>query len=66
MMDDKLRAYLAFLLLASLRDQNVHRHAAMVEWRTAFTPREDGATEARDAEVRTGPLQWGGAGLRDV
>lgn len=28
MMDDKLRAELAFLLTASLRDQCVHRHAA--------------------------------------
>lgn len=59
MMDDKLRAELAFLLTASLRDQCVHRHAAMAERRAAFAPRPEGRRDARDAEIRVGPVRRG-------
>jgi hypothetical protein len=67
MMDDKLRAELAFLLTASLRDEGVHWHATMAERRVAFTPRTGGGTtDARDTEIRMGPVRRRGAGLHDV
>ncbi|HEX6041237.1 hypothetical protein [Longimicrobium sp.] len=57
MMDDKLRAELTFLLTASLREQCVHRHAAIAERRAVFAPRPEGGRDARDTEIRMGPIR---------